>query len=131
MIVAIIKIVITIRTPREDDSWLFAWSAVESAVGYVQDLLLMLLLPPAIIIACLVSYRAAYGKDTQKKKYSGTSAYPLRDTHNASPFKKLNENETTIHGGTTSLSTLEGEGITNAPDAIHVRHEYEVNPTEV
>ena len=36
MIVAIVKVVVTLRTPREDDSWLFAWSAIESAVGSLQ-----------------------------------------------------------------------------------------------
>ena len=36
-----------------------------------------------------------------------------------------------IHGGKTSVSTLEGEQITSAPNAIHVRQEYEVNPAEV
>lgn len=33
MIIAIVKVGVSLQGPREDDSWLFAWSAIESAVG--------------------------------------------------------------------------------------------------
>ena len=33
MICAIVKVTTTLDGPREDDSWLFSWSAIESGVG--------------------------------------------------------------------------------------------------
>lgn len=33
MICAVIKVIVTLDSPREDDSWLFSWTAIECAVG--------------------------------------------------------------------------------------------------
>lgn len=33
MIIAIIRVTLSLRNKREDDSWIFVWAAVEAAVG--------------------------------------------------------------------------------------------------
>ncbi len=37
MIAAILKVVLSLQGPREDDSWLFTWSAIEAAIFLSHD----------------------------------------------------------------------------------------------
>ncbi len=37
MIAAILKVVLSLQGPREDDSWLFTWSAFEAAICLSHD----------------------------------------------------------------------------------------------
>ena len=88
----------------------------------------------AIIIACLVSFRAMYNKQPAQKKYSGdTNAYPLKNVYNSSS-KKLTENETTIQGGKSSSTTLDRNDTLGGPDVsdganrIQIVREYGIAP---
>ncbi|KAL8980505.1 MAG: hypothetical protein Q9205_004430 [Flavoplaca limonia] len=114
MIVAILKVTLTLQTDREDDSWLYMWAGVEPAV--------------AIIIACGISYRALVSKETRSSnKYSGNT--DQRRLHNDTSHAASNAtgNESRVHAGKSSSDSSIGEEVVPL-DVIHVRKDYDVIP---
>ncbi|KAL8879035.1 MAG: hypothetical protein Q9198_003275 [Flavoplaca austrocitrina] len=114
MIVAILKVTLTLQTDREDDSWLYMWAGVEPAV--------------AIIIACGISYRALVSKETRSSnKYSGNT--DQRRLHNDTSHAASNAtgNESRVHAGKSSSDLSIGEEVVPL-DVIHVRKDYDVIP---
>ncbi|ERF71135.1 hypothetical protein EPUS_08930 [Endocarpon pusillum Z07020] len=118
MICAVIKVIFTLESPREDDSWLFSWSAIEGAV--------------AIIISCLVAYRASLHKEPERKRYQGgASAYPLRNVPNHQSSANFSGDLTAPRGGQSSTSTIADEDTLTQPDAIWVQQVYTVDGTRL
>ena len=112
MIIAILKITLTLHRGRADNSWLYMWAAVESAV--------------AIIIASAVSYRAVVSRDYKK------SANTEKTFHKSVRFGTTHD--TTSHGngnhvriGNSSSDSTLGEEVIPL-DAIRVHRHYEVIP---
>ncbi|KAL8770310.1 MAG: hypothetical protein Q9209_003946 [Squamulea sp. 1 TL-2023] len=115
MIIAILKVTLTLRTDREDDSWLYMWAGVEPAV--------------AIIIACGISYRALVSKEPRSSnKYSG-EADQRRLRYGASHATSNGTgNESRVRAGkSSSESSSMGEEVVPL-DVIHVRKDYDVIP---
>ena len=82
----------------------------------------------AIIIACLVSYRAYFsnGPDVQRrKKTNGSSWQPLK-YGGQTMTNGASQNATNIEAGKTSSSSIGEEAI--PLDTIHVRQEYGIYP---
>ena len=112
MIVAILKVALTLRTTREDDSWLYMWAAVEPAV--------------AIIIASAVSYRAVVSSDRKKPSYTVESDHQhLR--HGTSPGTTWHGSESHVRTGKSSSDSTLGEDVVPM-DGIRVKRDYDVMP---
>lgn len=145
MVVAIIKVTLTIRTNREDDSWLYMWAAVEPAVGTWYCVFYWSIswygtlsrkgeriptnafIKIAIIIASAISYRSLFSKDYPRKKSSDQYVTkPLR--YGASSTQQSQENQNSVECGKESSSFSLGEEIVPL-DSIHVRNEYTVTPS--
>ncbi|KAL8707945.1 MAG: hypothetical protein Q9220_007088 [cf. Caloplaca sp. 1 TL-2023] len=126
MIVAILKVTLTLRTTREDDSWLYMWGNVEP--------------PVAIIIACGISYRALVSKEHKRSKYSGnTDQKQLRygvspgvsgaRSAGAGGSEHHAGNDSQVHAGKASSLSDTSLGEEAVPlDVIHVRKDYDVIP---
>jgi len=113
MAVAIIRVVVAIGSVGGvDSSWLYTWGAIEQAT--------------AIVIACLVSYKALFSKDSYpRQRYTGgTSLHPLRYNRSNSVTKGSTMHDITVEGGKNSSSSLGAEVV--PLDTIHVRSEYTV-----
>ncbi|KAL8855130.1 MAG: hypothetical protein Q9221_000036 [Calogaya cf. arnoldii] len=114
MIIAILKVTLTLRTNREDDSWLYMWAGVEPAV--------------AIIIACGISYRALVSQEARSnKKYSGNSDQRRLRPGTSHAASNATGNESRVNAGKWSSETSMGEEVVPL-DVIHVRKDYDVIP---
>ncbi|KAF7889869.1 uncharacterized protein EAF02_002284 [Botrytis sinoallii] len=78
MAFAIIRVaVVTAASRQPDSSWLYMWSAIEP--------------PVAVVISCLVSFRALFGKKEPVSRVTGTY-FGKRAGGYGTPFKKISNN---------------------------------------
>ena len=110
MIVAILKVTLTLRTRREDDSWLYMWAAVEPAV--------------AIIIACAVSYRSIVSRDRKNSAYKGEIDHK-RLRHGTRQGTMQHGSESHVRTGKSSSDSTLGEEVVPL-DAVRVKRDYDV-----
>ncbi|KAL8934197.1 MAG: hypothetical protein Q9216_006027 [Gyalolechia sp. 2 TL-2023] len=152
MIVAIIRVTLSLRHEREDDSWIYVWAAIEPAVGKLppspfltpqrkvrktplsekttafQDPLNQFL-RLGIIIACIISYRALL---TQGRKSSGYTRQTdhKRLAYDTATTANSHGNVSRVQAGKISSdSSLKGKEEAVPLDAIRVRREYDVLPS--
>ena len=141
MIAAVVRVAMSLKGKREDDSWLFSWSAVESAIGtvplsmrllYVKTFLSnsFLINPIAIIISCLVAYRVSLKKEPVKKRYHKyTNTYLLRNTTSSS---STNLRQREIGRGDKPSSTrIADEENLSVPQAIYSRNDLVHHQTSI
>ncbi|KAI9650537.1 hypothetical protein NHQ30_000553 [Ciborinia camelliae] len=78
MAFAIIRVAVVSTASRQpDSSWLYMWSAIEP--------------PVAVVISCLVSFRALFGKKEPISRPTN-SYFAKRAGGYGSPFKKISKN---------------------------------------
>ncbi|QSZ36724.1 hypothetical protein DSL72_006607 [Monilinia vaccinii-corymbosi] len=78
MAFAIIRVAVVSTASRQpDSSWLYMWSAIEP--------------PVAVVISCLVSFRALFGKKEPVPRVTG-SYFRKREGGHGSPFRKISNN---------------------------------------
>ena len=138
MIVAIIRVVVAVGSGNGVDStWLYTWGPIEQAVGLVSPLSYRLFQwanlscsRTAIIIACLVSYKAWFSKDSLlRQRYNNgvSSQYPFGFGRSTYATKDSTSHDTTAEGGGGAKSSFSSLGTEAVPlDTIHVRSEYKI-----
>ncbi|KAL9117203.1 MAG: hypothetical protein Q9187_006262 [Circinaria calcarea] len=116
MIFSIIRVEISIRGPREDNTWYYLGTTIEISI--------------AIIIACLVSYRSLFTRDkspgfSDKAKPGGKL---LNKSYPKPAYLPTETNVTQIVGEGSSGSLSPTLGTKAIPlDIIRVRDEYTVD----
>ncbi|KAL8639241.1 MAG: hypothetical protein Q9228_003704 [Teloschistes exilis] len=116
MIIAIIKVTLSLRNRREDDSWIYVWTGIEPAVG--------------LIIASLVSYRALVNKDRKRSRYTPQTTLHSDQKglqYNASGAPSSHGNESQVRAGQSSSNSSLGEEVVPL-DVIKVRKDFDVVP---
>ncbi|KAF4634715.1 hypothetical protein G7Y89_g3385 [Cudoniella acicularis] len=134
MVFSLVRVVVGLRGPREDDVWFFLCATVELAIG--------------IIVACLVSYHALY-KTEKKNSVKSNSNYktylPGSGKHSQAsrkidPLQSYNDsyanaisagnpdkNRISGSGSETRLTSYSNSGNETIPlDIINVENRYEV-----
>ncbi|KAL9577986.1 MAG: hypothetical protein Q9203_007257 [Teloschistes exilis] len=116
MIIAIIKVTLSLRNRREDDSWIYVWTGIEPAVG--------------LIIASLVSYRALVNKDRKRSRYTPQTTLHSDQKglqYNTSGAPSSHGNESQVRAGQSSSNSSLGEEVVPL-DVIKVRKDFDVVP---
>ncbi|KAI4281402.1 MAG: hypothetical protein L6R35_005656 [Caloplaca aegaea] len=117
MIIAIIRLTLSLRNKREDDSWIYVWAAIEAAVG--------------IIVASAISYRALGSRERKQSAYTGHTEHRNNLRYEASSQGNASA---AAHAGkptSSSKSSLGGKEEAVPLDAIRVKSDYDVVPAGV